>query len=44
MKRLKHGNQGRKHGKRAGRKPSHLRALIAIRDRLSRLISKIENR
>jgi hypothetical protein len=39
-----HGNYRRKHGKRAGRKPKHLRDLIAVRDRLSRLIERIERR
>ena len=41
MKRI-HGNCRRKHGKRAGRKPAYLKTLIATRDRLSRLIDKLE--
>lgn len=41
MKRI-HGNYRRKHGKRAGRKPAYLIELIAARDRLSRLIAKLE--
>lgn len=37
-----HGNYRRKHGKKAGRKPKQLRELIAVRDRLNRLIEKME--
>ena len=41
MKRI-HGNYRRKHGKRSGKKSKQLRELIAVRDRLNRLIERME--